>query len=51
MQRGVGKVKEYREDLIASGKYREMPPSAGDPLSGYAGQRPAGIRWHRRVSG
>ena len=24
--------------------------SAGDPLSGHAGQRPAGIRWYRRVS-
>lgn len=25
--------------------------SAGDPLSGYAGQRPAGIRWYRCISG
>ena len=42
---GRRKVKEYREDLIASGKYREVPPS------GHAGQRPAGIRWYRRISG
>ena len=48
---GRRKVKEYRGGSDCIREVSGGTASAGDPLSGYAGQRPAGIRWYRRVSG